>query len=448
MDAEEQKFIWLLDEDEISTSSDGSSTLCTMCVEESDSTAVLYCDECQENLCEMCVFFHGRQKTTQNHELTHIENSGTSEIRYLLSDLEGEKTANSKMDDLFVKHISEEMDSKSLLFDRLIKRCDDVKMETNLHSQDISTEINSHFDKYIESLEKHRTELLKQTREMSTKHTEFIANQQSVLSSLQENVDEVKKILKTMTSGLGGSSGDWSRLSKLLMTIRQAKVHVTSPETTFCPDADGPIIDQYQFYGQIFSGHLCPAKCYIDCSGLETARVRQKALVILHTLQQEGKSFPCEAKVRVKILEPSGSLCKPKEVRNNMDGTWMIEFLPYETGKHVLHVTVDGQPIKTKSVVFNVKHGWREHTGRWHCCSVCSENRRNDEPCDYCCNHDSVVHPGGPHWTCCGKLTKHSECDTYTWRKRRNQTSPYNRPLSKCSFDLSLMNSVIKEVTL
>ncbi|XP_061188339.1 E3 ubiquitin-protein ligase TRIM45-like isoform X2 [Saccostrea echinata] len=350
MDAEDQQFVLQQDEDEISTISDGNSTLCTMCVEEPDSTAVSYCDECQENLCEMCAFFHGRQKTTQNHQLTGIENSRTLEIRYLLPDLEGEKMDNGKMDDLLVKHISEEMDFKGLLFDRLLQRCDDVKMETNLHSQDISTEINSHFDKYIESLEKHRTELLKQTREMSMKHTEFIASQQLVLSSLQENVEEVKKILKTMTPGVDENSGDWNRLSKLLMTIRQAKVHVTSLETKFCPEADGPIIGQYQFYGQIFSGHLCPAKCYLDYSGLETARVRQKALAILHTLQQEGKLFPCQAKVRVKIIEPSGSVCKPKEVRNNMDGTWTIELLPYETGKHVLYITVDGKPIKAITV--------------------------------------------------------------------------------------------------
>lgn len=29
----------------------------------------------------------------------------------------------------------------------------------------------------------------------------------------------------------------------------------------------------------------------------------------------------------------------------------------------------DFQP---KSVVFNVKQAWKEHTGRWHCCSSCS----------------------------------------------------------------------------
>lgn len=28
-----------------------------------------------------------------------------------------------------------------------------------------------------------------------------------------------------------------------------------------------------------------------------------------------------------------------------MDGTWLLEILPRETGKHVLHVTVAGKPI-------------------------------------------------------------------------------------------------------
>lgn len=39
--------------------------------------------------------------------------------------------------------------------------------------------------------------------------------------------------------------------------------------------------------------------------------------------------------------------------------------------------------FQTKSFVFHVKHGWREHTGRWHCCSACSGNKSDYEQCTY-----------------------------------------------------------------
>lgn len=49
--------------------------------------------------------------------------------------------------------------------------------------------------------------------------------------------------------------------------IRRANVHVRSQGMTFCPEADGPVIDQYQFYGRIVTGRVCPAKCFLNEEG-------------------------------------------------------------------------------------------------------------------------------------------------------------------------------------
>ncbi|XP_056011160.1 tripartite motif-containing protein 45-like isoform X2 [Ostrea edulis] len=452
MDAEDQNEC-LSGDEEISRLPGSDSAPCTMCVEEPDSTAVIYCDECQEKMCEMCAFFHGRLRRTQHHQLTDIQNSGGSQRKHYLSCLErGRKDVS--MNETLVNHISEEMNSKVLLFDRLIQRCDDVEMESNQLSQDIEKEINFHFDNYIESLEKHRIQLQEQVRAISTRHNDDIISQKSELCNFKENVDEVYDILRSMNSD--DVSSDWSRLSKLLLTIRRANVQVSALEMSFCPDSEGPVIDNYQFYGQLITGHVSPAKCFINHSGLDTARVRHKLSILLHVIQEEGKPYPCSAEIRARILDPSGCICLPREAKNNLNGTWTLEFLPCEAGKHVLYVTVNGHPIKTKSFVFHVKHGWREHTGRWHCCSACSGNKSDYEQCtygshltdDFLCNHSSVIHPEAPHWSCCGKLTRHSECDVLTRTKTFNQTKQYTRPISKCSIDLDLINSAVKEVTL
>lgn len=40
---------------------------------------------------------------------------------------------------------------------------------------------------------------------------------------------------------------------------------------------------------------------------------------------------------------------------SNMDGTWSIEIVPRETGKHELYVTVDGRPIKVRGLFETVR---------------------------------------------------------------------------------------------
>lgn len=49
MDAEDQNEC-LSGDEEISRLPGSDSAPCTMCVEEPDSTAVIYCDECQEKM--------------------------------------------------------------------------------------------------------------------------------------------------------------------------------------------------------------------------------------------------------------------------------------------------------------------------------------------------------------------------------------------------------------
>jgi hypothetical protein len=263
MDAEDQ-LECLSEDDEISTLSGSDPALCTMCVEEPDSTAVTYCDECQEKMCEMCAFFHGRLRRTQFHQLTDIENpSSLHSIHYLPYQDSGGKDAI--MTEMLVKHLSDEMKSKGILFDRLKQRCDDVETESNQLSQDIAKEINAHFDSYIESLEKHRTQLLEQMRDISARHADIVIGQKADLGNLKENVDDVYDILDSMASD--DVSSDLSRLSKLLLTIRRANVQVSALEMTFCLDSEGPVIDNYQFYGQLITGHVSPAKCYISHSG-------------------------------------------------------------------------------------------------------------------------------------------------------------------------------------
>lgn len=258
MEAEDQKHI--SDVNEISSLPDGDPKLCNTCVKDPDTTAVLNCDESEENSSEIYTVNLWNLKKCREHQLSNVKTRRKRPSSY-------PSPENINMDDLILRHISEEMDLESVLFGRLLQRCEEVSDETTKVFEDLTQEINSHFDNYIKAVESHRSQLIQQVRDHSTKQTDFIQGQKSVLSKLQQNVNEAKEFLNTITPDSLDESSHWKQLSKLLIHIRRANVHVRSQGMTFCPEADGPVIDQYQFYGRIVTGRVCPAKCFLNEEG-------------------------------------------------------------------------------------------------------------------------------------------------------------------------------------
>lgn len=274
MEAEDQKPI--SDVDEISSLPDGDPKICNTCVKDPDTTAVLNCDESEENSSEISTVNLWNLKKCREHQLLNVKTQQKRPSSY-------PSTKNIDMDDLILRHISEEMDLKSVLFGRLLQRCEEVSNETTKVSEDLTQEINSHFDNYIKAVESHRSQLIQQVRDQSIKQTDYIQGQKSVLSKLQQNVDEAKEFLNTITQDSLDESSHWKQLSKLLLHIRRANVHVRSQEMTFCPEADGPVIDQYQFYGRIVTGRVCPSKCFLNQEGkyLSVYTLRQMKMILL-----------------------------------------------------------------------------------------------------------------------------------------------------------------------
>lgn len=258
MEAEDQKHI--SDVNEISSLPDGDPKLCNTCVKDPDTTAVLNCDESEENSSEISTVNLWNLKKCREHQLSNVKTRRKRPSSY-------PSPENINMDDLILRHILEEMDLESVLFGRLLQRCEEVSDETTKVFEDLTQEINSHFDNYIKAVESHRSQLIQQVRDHSTKQTDFIQGQKSVLSKLQQNVNEAKEFLNTITPDSLDESSHWKQLSKLLIHIRRANVHVRSQGMTFCPEADGPVIDQYQFYGRIVTGRVCPAKCFLNEEG-------------------------------------------------------------------------------------------------------------------------------------------------------------------------------------
>lgn len=260
MDTKDQR---VSDDDKTHSLSSSNVKFCNVCVGGFGSSNVLYSNTCQEKL-----------KKSDDHKLVN-ENMDSASVSSCIG---------MENDLIIIERISEEMKLKNLVFDRLVQRCDEVSSESDSIAHEITKEINFHFDKYIEAVEKQRNRLLQQVREHSCRHSDVIKGQKLVLSGLQENVNEARELLGSIKSDSLPSNSKWRKLSRLLVDIRRANVHVTPMRMTFTSDANGPVIDGYQFYGQIVIGRECPDKCYLDYSGMSMysfSRLHFKILIFM-----------------------------------------------------------------------------------------------------------------------------------------------------------------------
>lgn len=108
----------------------------------------------------------------------------------------------------------------------------------------------------------------------------------------------------------------------------------------------------------------------------------------------------------------------PVTITDHRDGTYSMNFIPDAAGELSLSVVIKSKHVKGSpfSLVVRTVH---PHNGMFHCCSFCSSNGNKQVICG-CgarmpgykgCGHGHEGHPGRRHWSCCGNVYEHSECD-------------------------------------
>ncbi|GFN90226.1 tripartite motif-containing protein 45 [Plakobranchus ocellatus] len=292
----------------------------------------------------------------------------------------------------------------------------------------ISKEVNDFIDLYVDALEKHRVNLLSQVDALQQTKLASLSVAEGHLQHLHRDVQETCRFVAEL---LRGASSDTEILSVKRLIIQRLSTLINTPLEErqelgnflkFCSSEKGDTINNIQLFGRVIDHQASAAKSYISGDGLSIVRIGRGSTLRLTICDEAG--VPCSgSNVTVKawlrpLKEQFNSIPHVMVERLN-GGDHALHFTPTSKGIHLLYVALNGEPIKGSPFKFNAKSRWRQHQGKWHCCTVCSSGGRPDVPCGCggalgggylgCC-HDQPGHPGGHHWSCCGKMTIESEC--------------------------------------
>ncbi|XP_041370364.1 tripartite motif-containing protein 45-like [Gigantopelta aegis] len=439
-------------------------TVCDSCGETNDY-ATVRCDECSENLCYMCEQSHRRQKRSKNHRLVQMSASvvAMDEKRDSLRILRCSKHSKDELDlfcsdcddticrrcsetlhsghhcspitsDLFrqkmdeLQRLIQDVVPKVSSVDVRLKNVGSVKDKIRTRAKQLESEVNRFMDSYVQAIEKQRQVLVDQIQDIVQDKERCLNVSELHLKDIKGEVGETCRLV----SDLVDSGSDLEILTvKKLITGRLNHLNSLTLQTNgdvseymkFCPEEKSNVINNFQMFGKIVSKQASAAYSVITGAGLLTARLAHKSQMLLTVRDADDIPYTaCDVSVRAWLIYQNDSLRSiPVSIADHKDGTYLLSFTPVQKGTHYLHVAVNGQPIKDSPSKFSVQAKWNDHRGVWQCCTFCQTGGRKDVHCG-CkslmpggflgCGHGHSTYPGGPHWSCCGKMVQNSECST------------------------------------
>ncbi|XP_060070247.1 E3 ubiquitin-protein ligase TRIM45-like [Ylistrum balloti] len=398
------------------------AVICEFCCEEERAVAVVTCVDCTSDLCQLCSDSHKRQRKTRQHILVGIPFAGTSH----------------QADDVSydVMKLHELVQDASHRKDDIQKYLDNIpatRKELRDNAETVTKEIDMFMDSFVKAVEQHRKSLLQQVSTiLHEKETKLQAQQDHLcrlLGKFENDCNIADGLSVNCTDNeISAKESTVSQRLKQLIDISMKECVPVETTFTFCRELKADVFENFQMFGRVQGSQACPYKCQVTTQDLASAKVDIPCTVILTTRDTEDEPFPNPpgllAWVRCGI---NGRSRLPVTMRERSDAIYDLTFTPQQSGPHQLCVQVDSQDISGCPFKFEVKSKWREHSGTWHCCSFCSSAGRMDVPCG-CgavvrgsrgCWHAQPGYPGGPHWTCCGKISRQSQC-IYAIRKHNS----------------------------
>ncbi|KAK3737432.1 hypothetical protein RRG08_010629 [Elysia crispata] len=388
-----------------------------VCETHPDQDLHMFCVECEECVCPACaVSLHS------GHDCRPV----TAQLfRQQMEDV----------DKLIRNAVPKVKDVEQRLFD-----LEQQRAKVKERAFEVSEEINDFINSYLDAIEKHRANLLLKVGELQHGQVTALEKARDHLDYIHTDVQETCRFVAEL---LRGASCDTEILSaKRLITQRLAGLLEIPVDDTrdfgsflkFRGTDKGEVIHNFQLYGRVVDQQAWAATSYISGDGLSSVRVGRVSTLRLTVCDQDG--VPCcgsDVTVKAWLCPLNENFSNPPPVTvERQEGERSLVFTPATKGLHLLHVAVSGEPIKGSPFKFNVKSRWRQHRGTWHCCTVCSTGGRDDVTCGCggsmgggylgCC-HGYPGHPGGHHWSCCGKMTIESECGLVLSSTVRTQSS-------------------------
>ena len=346
----------------------------TFCSEHVKEELKLYCETCGELICFHCTMKTGKHR---NHDYALNEEAFETYRKEIGSLLEPINRKLASVDEVLTQ------------FDKDNGKISDQRaaIETDIH---IINELH-------QVLDVRRTELISRLHQLTQRKRKNLAAErdqaETIHAQLSSCQDYMKRSIRT---------DHWGEALKMKTTVLKQVKELT---TTVQPDALKPntkadivfsasadITDLCHHFGQVAvpSGPPDPSKCHATGKGLEVGIVGQTSTAVLQACNSKGE--PCTVPVtslECKLVSDlTGATATGSFKKLEGQNRYEISYQPTIKGRHQLHISIQGQPIRDSpfclAVTSSMHHeSWISSTRnsgsrRWICLQHSHQPQRRD----------------------------------------------------------------------
>ena len=304
----------------------------TFCSEHVREELTLYCETCGELICFHCILKTGKH---HNHDCALIE--------------EAFETYKKEIGSLL-----EPINRKLASVDEVLTQFDKDNGEISDQRAAIEADIHNTINELHQVLDIRRTELISRLHQLTQRKRKDLTAErdqaETVHAQLSSCQDYMKQSMRTDC---------WSEALKMKATVLKQVKELT---TTVQPDALKPntkadivfsasadITNLCRQFGLVSTpGSPDPSKCHATGKGLDVGIVGQTSTAILQAFNSKGElctepvtSLKCKLVSDLTGATATGSF-KKLEGQNQ----YKIRYQPTIKGRHHLHISIQGQPIR------------------------------------------------------------------------------------------------------
>ena len=363
----------------------------TQCGNCEDDKATGYCRDCGDFLCEKCQAAHKLTKLTKNHQLLTIKELETQATSLVPPKKEAPrcpKHTNKKLKiycetckelicndctirlhrdhnydllaDVFPRHKEELVSSLKPVKQKLhtvqqaLKAFDTRAKEINDQRATLEAHIHKEIDQLHQLLDQRRAQLVGELDMLTQQKLKSLAAQRD-----QVEITQVKltSCLEYAEGGLqtGTESEVLAMKAPVLKRIEQISAEfdpdTIQPETEadLKLDADKKVHLQQaclEFLDVTDNSHICLENSHTTGDGLKGATTGEQKTVVFHAMTTQNKEYKDKLNLKAELEHIKSKDRVQCEVVKQQNGQHMINYQPVKRGKHELHLTVDGNPVR------------------------------------------------------------------------------------------------------
>ena len=362
-------------------------------------TAVNFCRDCGQFICEKCLEMHSDWKEFTKHTVVSIEEI-QSDVKQLVPpkkvvlycpqhqgkelDLYCETCEEliclhctvkihedhqyDLVGDTFERH-KEEMTTCVEPVENDLSITSKAKEQLGVRMQELDDQgaavkagIQQEIRQLQEVLEERKVELFNQVDQHVERKKKNLAAQMDEVETIETQqmscLSFVKESLRT------GSQGEVMKVKKAVMKqVKEMRDNFKPDMLPPCEPANVKFTASFQElvsackqFGEVYLQEVSPDKCYVTAKSLEVAEPGERATAVLYVVNYKGKACDVPVEIVTSELESESTSKKTKCVVKKTEASqYEISYQPTSRGKHQLHIKVEGEHIKGSPFPVTVK---------------------------------------------------------------------------------------------